>query len=138
MEHDREAALSPTLYAMPAPLSRGSRRQSVILLFVAILMTAGVFAGSLLPMQYKAVLHTHGRLHSWIHLFVFGALAFVAARSTRSAPLRLAFFAAALAFGFAVEVTEHITYHGALEWRDVLVDAIGISVATLLALLLDR
>lgn len=90
-----------------------------------------------MPTQYKTALHTRGRFHSWMHVLAFGAVAFVAARSTRSTPARLWMFFGLLAFGFATEVLEHTTYHAALEWRDVLVDSIGISVATLLAMLLD-
>ncbi len=91
-----------------------------------------------MPPAYKAVLHTRGRFHSWLHVVTFGSLAFVAARSTRSNPVRMAWFAGVLVFGFAVELAEKIQFRGLLEWRDVLVDSIGISVATLLALLLDH
>lgn len=117
--------------------AQATRRQNTILIVLTVLMMAAVFTGSLLPTHYKVALHTRGRLHSWVHVLAFGALAFVAARSTRSTPARLGLFAGALTLGFAIEVLEHVAYHAALEWRDVLVDAIGISVATLCALLLD-
>lgn len=121
-----------------ARLPRGVSRESLVLGVFTVLLVAAVLAGSLLPPHYKAVLHTRGRFHSWLHVISFGALAFVAARTTRSTMVRALLFLGALAFGFGIEVVEHITYRAAVEWRDVLADAIGISVATLLALLLDR
>ena len=103
---------------------------------IAVLLFVAMAAGSLLPPQYKTVLHTHGRFHSWIHVAAFGLLAFVTVRGVRSSRTQFLAFAGCLAFGWAIEVLEFLTYHALFEWRDCFTDAVGVTFATLLALLL--
>ena len=42
-------------------------------------------------------------------------------------------FAGVVLFGFGIELAEHLIYQAALEWTDVLVDAAGVLVGTLIA-----
>jgi VanZ family protein len=88
---------------------------------------------SLLPIEDKSALHTRGRFHSLGHLLIFGLLAYVAAKTTRSMRTRILLFAGVVLFGFVVELVEHLLYGTAMEWKDVLVDALGVTVGTVLA-----
>lgn len=100
---------------------------------LALLLTAGVIALSFLPLREKQVLHTKGRLHEGGHLILFGAVAFLSARSARGPASRVILFLASLAFGLGIEYAEHAFFHGALEWTDVLIDATGVVAGTVLA-----
>ena len=101
-------------------------------------MLVAVTAGSLMTPHYKGVFHTHGRFHGWIHVVAFGMLAFVAVGSVRSTPARIFVATGCFVFGYGIEVLEAANYNAAIEWHDVLTDALGIAFATVLALLLSR
>ena len=88
---------------------------------------------SLLPSGDKSALHTRGRFHSLGHFLIFGLVAYVAGRTTRSIQTRILLFGGVVLFGFGVELAEHLTYKAALEWTDVLVDFVGVLVGTLIA-----
>lgn len=48
---------------------------------------------------------------------------------------RLLLFAGSLVFGLGIEFAEHLVYRSPLEWKDVLVDAMGVVGGTLIATL---
>ena len=93
---------------------------------------------SFLPVRGKRALHTEGRLHVSLHLAVFALVSFVAFHAARSRAARIAAFAGAVLFGFLIEEGEHLIYGGAMEWKDVLTDTMGVIVGTLLAVLSAR
>jgi hypothetical protein len=47
---------------------------------------------------------------------------------------RILFFVFALIFGFGIEIGEHLLFQGPLEWKDVLVDAMGVICGTVAAM----
>jgi hypothetical protein len=116
--------------------SRLTRRRSGLRpRIVAGFVLAGVFFVSFLPVADKRALHTEGRLHVGLHFAVFTIVGFVALRAAHSRAWRVATFAGAVLFGFAMEEGEHLVYGGAMEWKDVFVDALGVTAGTLLAAL---
>lgn len=127
----------PTLPNVPVR-RRGTLRHSWLLLGLAAFMLIAVTAGSLMTPHYKGVFHTHGRFHAWIHVVAFGMLAFVAVRSVRSTPARIFVAIGCFVFGYGIEVLEATNSNAAIEWHDVLTDALGIVFATVLALLFSR
>ncbi len=88
---------------------------------------------SFLPPADKLILHSHGRFHYWGHLAVFAVAGFLAVQTTRSLRARTAAFTACILFGLILEVGEHLVFHSPMEWKDVLVDAVGVCAGTLLA-----
>jgi VanZ family protein len=105
-------------------------------LALASFVVAGVAFVSFLPVAGKRALHTEGRLHVGLHLVVFSVVGFVVFHAARSRAARIAAFVGAVLFGFLIEVGEHLVYGGAMEWKDVLMDTVGVIVGTLLALLI--
>ena len=118
--------------ATPGKATHGPRNASLVL---ACLVVAGVSFVSFLPVAGKRALHTEGRLHVGLHFVVFSVVGFVVFRVARSRVARVAAFVGAVLFGLAIEVGEHLVYRGGMEWKDVLVDTIGVIVGTLLAVL---
>ena len=114
---------------------RNERRGRWLVFALVGMMVILMAAGSMLPPHYKAVLHTHGRFHSLLHVAAFGVLAFMAMGSTLSSRGRLLTFAGCLVFGTLIEIVEWLTFHGAFEWHDVVADALGITFASLVAVL---
>jgi hypothetical protein len=112
---------------------RLSARRSI---FTALtcLVVAAVAVLSFLPGEDKHVLHTRGRFHSWGHLLAFATVAFFMAGTTRTMRGRVLFFIVALVFGFGIEIGEHFLFQSALEWKDVLVDALGVICGTVAAM----
>ena len=125
----------PTLTRVPEGRLEARRW---LLLGLAALMLSIVTAGSLMTPYYKGIFHTHGRFHAWIHVVAFGMLAFVAVGSVRSTLARISMAIACFLFGYGIEVLEAANYNAAIEWHDVLTDALGIVFATALALLVSR
>jgi hypothetical protein len=115
--------------------NRGAHRQRTMFAALAFVLISSVASLSFLPYESKQVLHTRGRFHSWGHLLVFSVIAYLVARVARSLRARVLLFVIALAFGFGIEVTEHLVFHGVLEWKDVAVDALGVAGGTLLAII---
>jgi hypothetical protein len=97
-------------------------------------VVAAVAVLSFLPGEDKHALHTRGRFHSWGHLLAFATVAFLVAGTTRSMRGRIFFFVFALIFGFGIEIGEHLLFQGPLEWKDVLVDALGVICGTVAAM----
>jgi VanZ family protein len=89
---------------------------------------------SFLPADTKHALHTRGRFHSWGHFLIFSVVGYIAAGIARSPRARVLFFIGCLVFGFGIELAEHIVYQSGLEWKDVIVDAVGAGFGTVLAL----
>jgi uncharacterized membrane protein len=111
-----------------------ARGRRVVPLALAVVVSMAVAVGSFLPPADKRRLHSEGRFHSWGHLAVFCVVGFVAARTAHSLWARIAVFSAAIAFGFAIEYGEHCVFGSPLEWKDVLVDALGVIGGTLIAM----
>ncbi len=95
---------------------------------------------SFLPTQWKEALHTKGELHDTGHLLVFGALAFLLARSgrTRDQSITLLFFAAVLGVGieFAQDLRLALPQGSwsPVEWRDIVVDTMAVLIAGVIEL----
>jgi glycopeptide antibiotics resistance protein len=115
-----------------------TRKPGLRSLLLASFVIALVLFGSFLPVAGKRALHTEGRFHISLHFAVFSIVGFVVFRVARSRAARAAAIAGAVLFGFLIEEGEHLVFRGGLEWKDVLVDAIGVVVGTLLALLTAR
>jgi hypothetical protein len=68
------------------------------------------------------------------HLIAFSVVGYVAGRTSSSLRVRTLVFFCALIFGFGIEIGEHLIFHSGLEWKDVLVDAVGVICGTLFAI----
>jgi len=112
---------------------RNLNRERTFFIAIACIAFPAIVVLSLLPIGDKIALHTRGRFHSLGHFLVFGLVAYVAGRTSRSVQIRIFLFVGVVLFGFGVELAEHILYQAALEWTDVLVDAAGVLVGTLIA-----
>lgn len=118
-----------------SPQIRKSNQQRNIFLILACLVVPGIALFSFLPSHEKGMLHTRGRFHSWGHLVVFVAISYVVARTSRSLTGRILLFLCSLVLGFTIEAGERLIYKNHMEWKDVLIDAAGAIVGTLLAIL---
>jgi VanZ family protein len=112
---------------------RNSNKERLLFKALACVGFPAIIVLSLMPNGDKTALHTKGRFHSLGHFLIFGFVAYVAGRTTRSVWTRIFLFIAAGLFGFGVELAEHLLYKTALEWKDVLVDFAGAFVGTLIA-----
>ena len=110
------------------------RKHRGVVAGLAAVMVAAVAWVSFLPSSDKAVLHTRGRFHSLGHLVAFSAMSFLLLRSSGSAKVRVALFCGALALGWAIEYAEHVVFGSRLERRDILVDALGVVLGSVVAL----
>jgi hypothetical protein len=113
---------------------RSSNRRQTLFITLACVVLPAIVVLSLLPNGDKSALHTKGRLHSPAHVLLFGLVAYAAGRISQSARTRIVVFVGVVFFGLGIEVAEHLTYHAALEWKDVLVDSAGVLVGTVIAL----
>jgi hypothetical protein len=111
---------------------RSLNKERAFFIAVSCIVFPAVVVLSLLPDGDKSALHTRGRFHSLGHFLVFGFVAYVAGRTSRSVRVRILLFVGVVLFGFGVELVEHLTYLAALEWKDVWVDAAGVIVGTLI------
>jgi hypothetical protein len=119
---------------LESKLTRKAPQKQGISIAFASAVVAAVAAVSFLPGDDKHRLHTSGRYHSWGHLLAFSVVAFVVARTTHSRSARVLLFAGSLVFGLAIEYGEHKIFGNSLEWKDVLVDGLGVVCGTLLAI----
>jgi ethanolamine transporter EutH len=110
-----------------------SRRQKASSFVLAVVVASAVAIVSFLPGRDKRALHSQGRFHAWGHLVVFSVVGYVAASVAQSRRARVLAFCAALVFGAAIEVGEHLVFGNSLERKDILVDALGVIAGTLLA-----
>jgi uncharacterized membrane protein len=120
------------------PAGGGSGHRSAISISLAAIVIVAVTIVSFLPGADKHVLHTSGRLHSWGHLIVFSVVGYVANRTSHSFWLRVLVFMGSVIFGLGIEVGEHLVFHAGVEWKDVLVDALGVVAGTLFALAISQ
>jgi len=119
---------------LPQPSIGGdSVKRSTIPAALAFVVVAAIAIVSFLPGSDKRALHTSGRLHSLGHLVAFSVVGYVAGRISLSLRVRVLVFLGALIFGLGIEIGEHLVFHGGLEWKDVLVDAVGVVCGTLFA-----
>jgi hypothetical protein len=112
---------------------RNSDKDRIVFIAIACIAFPAIVVLSMLPIGDKIALHTRGRFHSLGHFVAFGVVAYVAGRTSRSVQIRIMLFVGVLLFGFGVELAEHLTYQAAFEWTDVLIDAAGVLVGTLIA-----
>jgi hypothetical protein len=112
---------------------RNSSRERIVFLVLGCVLVAAVAIVSFLPIGDKYLLHTRGRFHFWGHLLAFFVVAYIAARISRSTYTRVLLFLGSLAFGLGIEVGEHLVFGSVLEWKDVLVDSLGVVGGTLIA-----
>jgi hypothetical protein len=110
-------------------------RKRAIFAALACVVVLAVTILSFLPVSDKNALHTTGRFHSLGHLLAFSIVALLAARISRSVLVRILVLIGSLLLGFGIESAEHLVYHSLLEWKDVLVDALGVIGGTLIGLL---
>jgi len=108
-------------------------RERSVSIALACVVVVAVAIVSFLPAGDKRRLHTIGRFHSLGHLLAFAAVAFVLARTTDSSRVRTVLFLASLVLGFGIEYGEHSIFGNPVEWKDVLVDTLGVVGGTLTA-----
>ncbi|MCU1322630.1 MAG: hypothetical protein JWM43_2279 [Acidobacteriaceae bacterium] len=113
--------------------TRRSQRESLIFIPLACLAALAVAAVSFLPSEDKQTLHTRGHYHSWGHLLAFTVIGYITSRTSRSTPVRIVLFLGCIAFGFGIEYAEAVAFHGAMEWKDILVDTLGVVCGTFAA-----
>jgi hypothetical protein len=116
-------------------LDKSEERQRTIFLYLACLAVPAIAILSFLPPWDKAMLHTRGKFHSWGHLLAFAVIAYFVARAARTARGKILLFVFSLIFGVGIEVSEHLMFGAPVEWKDVLVDALGVIAGTLMAML---
>lgn len=84
------------------------------------------------------MLHSHGMLHPWIHLVLFGMIAWMGARAVRfGAPQVLVLFAV-VALGLGTEWVEYWYHSAPLEDLDVVLDAVGAVIGAAVAMVQAR
>ena len=118
----------------PSLTKAAVRRRRWIFSLLSCLGVLAIVVVSFLPVRDKSSLHTRGRLHSPGHLVAFGLVAFLIGGSVRSPRARVVLAVVMVLLGFGVELGEYLTFKAPLEWKDVLMDVVGIAGGTLLAL----
>ena len=103
---------------------------------MAAVVVAAIGANT--PAQQRAALHSHGVLHPWFHLGLFGLIAWLAVYAARSLWVQAVLLFAVIAFGAATEFVEYWYHASALEANDILLDACGAVLGAGAALLLQR
>jgi VanZ family protein len=101
-------------------------------------LAIAAFGLSLLPESAKRMLHTNGPIHPWLHLGLFTTLGVLAMLSSRSSRVRLPLLLSAALLGLAIEYSEAMRFHAAVEVNDVVVDACGVLLGGVLGWLLAR
>ncbi len=92
-----------------------------------------LLALSLSPVEFKAHLHTRGRLHDIFHILAFLITALLLATRSRSAAQWIGAALVAAAAAFTSEWLEHHFYRNRIEWGDVKLDLLGVAAGLLLA-----
>jgi hypothetical protein len=118
-EHGRARFESPK----ELPFGRARLRVAFTLIWFTCLVL-----GSLLPLSFKAALHTHGRLHLPLHFAAFAVSGMIVFSSTRSAGTRILLFLALITVGFSLEMLQVAIYQIIFEWRDFVADICGVFV----------
>ena len=96
------------------------------LLFMGAALSLGIGTLALVPGQYRAWLHTAGRLHSTMHFVAFFGISLLLLRGTRSKKAHALLIAIAILLGIGTEFVEHRLYHAPLEYKDIVFDLCGI------------
>jgi len=108
------------------PAGGGSSHRSAISISLAAIVIVAVTIVSFLPGADKHV------------LIVFSVVGYVANRTSHSFWVRVLVFMGSVIFGLGIEVGEHLVFHAGVEWKDVLVDALGVVAGTLFALAISQ
>ena len=87
---------------------------------------------SFLPTHRKDELHTRGRLHSAGHLVFFLVAGVLVSASARTARVRAVLLCLVAALAVIVEFLQHVTSGAPMEWHDVVVDLLGLTVGSIL------
>lgn len=104
----------------------------------AVLVGVAVAVGANTPAQERAVLHSHGVLHPWFHLILFGGMSWLAVRSARSEIVQAVLLVALVLFGGVTEFVEYWYHAAPLEYGDIMLDALGAMTGTVLARVVQR
>ena len=91
----------------------------------AVLASVAVGIAAVVRGRTGLIAAVAGELHPYLHLFIFASIAFLTSWSTRSANLRALLCAGVALLGLLTETTEWYFDHMAMEWTDVILDAIG-------------
>jgi hypothetical protein len=91
-----------------------------------------VAALSLLPLHAKNFLLTTGFLHTYGHIVIFGITGALCCRALYKPLTSVIGGMAVLAFGFCLEFLQWLIYGNRFEWRDLVLDALGITCGLLL------
>jgi hypothetical protein len=113
---------------------RPAGTRTAVLLLIAL---SCVGIGASLMNRSRAWLHTTGSLHLWYHLVFFGMLGALALLTSRHSLSRLLWVVAVLLLGFAIELSQSLINHVAIEWDDVQVDCFGVAFGCLVVWLLS-
>lgn len=97
---------------------------------IALLAALTAWVVAMVPAQRRVALHTRGDLHPFVHLALFGFIAWLSAWTTRSPKKRVWFCLGVALLGCATEYTEHALYGNVLEWTDIVLDAMGAVAGT--------
>ena len=106
--------------------------------FLIVPWLAFVTALSLGPefMKYK-ILQTQGRMHNPGHLVVFMITALLLCWNAGSASSRILRALAAILVGVTLEWFEAVIYHNPYEWKDLMVDCVGIAAGFIIVSLIS-
>lgn len=83
-----------------------------------------VAVGSLQPARPGPVRGVHAELH-W---FLFGVTALLLLLVSRNRRQEISAMVATCLFGLTLELAQHLIYHKAMEWHDVIHDLLAVSV----------
>ena len=104
---------------------------------MAAVLALAIAGFSLLPTEDKFALHTQGNLHPWLHVGAFAVLAVLLMLGVRSGLVRIIVFLALLALGWGTEFIEHLRDGWPVEGGDVLLDAAGVVLGSMLGSVLS-
>ena len=86
----------------------------------------------------KVALHTHGRLHPWMHLLAFAVLSLTAVLCSRRTYVRLALLLGVLLLAWGTEYHEHVRNGQPVEQNDLQHDVLGIALGGAAGWLVSR
>ena len=111
-------------------------RQRAVSWGTALLCIATLTMLSFLPSKEKHVLHTKGRLHGPGHLMAFLLTTLVLLRLARSRRTQVLVLLVLAVLGPAFEYVQSVRDGFGVEWHDIVVDLLGVTLGALLVALL--
>ncbi len=99
------------------------------------MLAAAALALAFLPGNHRHWIHTEGTPHAIIHVVIFAVISFLFCRASRTPAQCIAAVAAAVALALATEYGEHLLYHSLLEYPDMVLDGIGVTLGAAFALI---